>query len=41
VQELAVPGIAHRIVLESQARFSGLTARAIVEDILKKLPVPA
>jgi hypothetical protein len=27
--------------LESQARFSGLTARAVVEDILKKLKVPA
>jgi MoxR-like ATPase len=41
IQELAVPVIAHRIVMEPQARFSGLTARGVVEDILKKLPVPA
>jgi len=41
IQSLAVPVIAHRLTLESQARFSGLTARAVVEDILKKLKVPA
>lgn len=41
IQELAVPIIAHRVVMEPQARFSGLTARGVVEDILKKLPVPA
>jgi MoxR-like ATPase len=36
-----VPVIAHRLVLEPQSRFSGVTARGVVEDILKKLPVPA
>src|SRR6516225_9820613 len=36
IQELAVPVIAHRLVLEPQARFSGLTARGIVEDIVKR-----
>ena len=41
IQELAVTVIAHRLVMEPQARFSGMTARAIVGDILKKLPVPA
>jgi MoxR-like ATPase len=41
IQELAVPVIAHRLVMEPQARFSGLTARGIVEAIVKKLPVPA
>ena len=41
IRELAVPVIAHRMVMEPQARFSGLTARGVVEDILKKLPVPA
>jgi MoxR-like ATPase len=41
IQELAVSTIAHRLVIESQARFSGATARAVVEDILKKVPVPA
>jgi MoxR-like ATPase len=41
VQELAVPVIAHRLVLEPQARFSGATQRAIVEEIVKQTRVPA
>jgi MoxR-like ATPase len=41
IQKLAVPVIAHRLVLEPQARFSGATARGVVEAVLKKLPVPA
>ena len=41
LQKLAVPVIAHRLVLEPQARFSGVTVRGVVEGILKKLPVPA
>jgi len=41
IQKLAVPVIAHRLVLEPTARFSGVTARSVVEDIVKKLPVPA
>ncbi|MBE0540989.1 MAG: MoxR family ATPase [Verrucomicrobia bacterium] len=41
VQELAVPVIAHRLVMEPQARFSGLTARGVVEDVVKKIKVPA
>ena len=41
IQKLAGPGIAHRVVLEPQARFAGVTARGVVADILKKLKVPA
>lgn len=41
VQELAVPVIAHRLVMEAQARFSGVTARGVVEDVVKKIKVPA
>ncbi len=41
VIEIAVPVIAHRMVIDPQARFSGVTAQRIVEDILKTLPVPA
>jgi MoxR-like ATPase len=41
IQKLAVPVIAHRLVLEPQARFSGLTTRGVVGDILKKIHVPA
>ncbi len=41
IQELTVPVIAHRLVMEPQARFSGLTARGVVEEIVKKIKVPA
>jgi MoxR-like ATPase len=41
IQELAVSVIAHRLVMEPQARFSGLTASATVNEILKKTRVPA
>lgn len=40
IQELAVAVIAHRLVMEPQARFSGRTATSVVEEILKSLPVP-
>ena len=41
IQELAVPVIAHRLVMEPQARFSGQTARGVVEEVVKKMKVPA
>ena len=39
--EMAVPVIAHRLSLDPQARFSGLTGAAVVEEIIKSVPVPA
>jgi MoxR-like ATPase len=41
IQELAIPVIAHRLVMEPQARFAGVTARGVVEGILKSVRVPA
>jgi MoxR-like ATPase len=41
VQEIALPVMAHRMVVDSQARFTGVTAQSIVEEIVKTLPVPA
>jgi len=41
IQELAVPVIAHRLVMQPQARFSGLTARGVVEEVVKQIKVPA
>jgi len=41
IQEPAVPVIAHRLLLEPQARFSGVTQQGVVGEILKKLKVPA
>lgn len=40
IREIAVCVIAHRLVLDSQARFSGATRAGIVEDIIKAVPVP-
>jgi len=41
VQELAVPVLAHRLVLDAQVTFAGQTSRTVVEEILKAIPVPA
>jgi MoxR-like ATPase len=41
VQEIAVSVIAHRMVMDPQARFSGSSAEGVVEDIMKTVPVPA
>jgi len=41
IQKLAVSVIAHRLVLEPQARFSGLSTAGVVTEIVKKLRVPA
>jgi MoxR-like ATPase len=40
IQELAHPVIAHRLMLDAQARFSGLTANGVISEILKTVPVP-
>ncbi len=40
VKEIALPVIAHRMVMDPQARFSGATAEGVIEDILKTIPVP-
>src|SRR6266542_6127798 len=37
IQEVAVSIIAHRLVMEPQARFSGQTARGVVEEVVKKI----
>ena len=41
IRELAVPVIAHRLGMEPQARFSGRTAVGVLEELLKRVPVPA
>ncbi len=41
VQELAIPTIAHRLVLDSGTQYSGSQTSQIVQDILAELPVPA
>ena len=41
VQELAVPVIAHRLVIDPQAKFAGVTAAGLVAELLKDVKVPA
>jgi MoxR-like ATPase len=41
IQELAAPVIAHRLVMEPQARFAGRSAPGVVEEVVKRLKVPA
>jgi MoxR-like ATPase len=41
IQEIAPSVIAHRLVMEPQARFSGKTAEGIVADIINSVPAPA
>ncbi len=41
VQEIAVATLAHRLVLDPQAQFSGQTQAGVVAAILKQIPVPS
>ncbi len=40
IQEIAVPVIAHRMKIDSQARFSGVTEESVVKEILQQVAVP-
>jgi len=41
VQAVAVPVLAHRLIIGPEARATGLTAREAVEEALVEIPVPA
>ena len=41
VKELAEDVVAHRLVIDPQARYSGVTGREVVREVLAALPVPA
>jgi MoxR-like ATPase len=41
LHEAAVAVIAHRLVLDAKARFSGITQSTIVEEALAAVPVPS
>ncbi len=40
IQEIAIPVLAHRLILNSQSTFSGISEKTIVSDILKQVAVP-
>jgi MoxR-like ATPase len=41
IREMAVPVLAHRLVLDPQAKFAGVTTPSVVENILEAARVPA
>ncbi|TAK85983.1 MAG: MoxR family ATPase [Betaproteobacteria bacterium] len=41
VKELAVPVLAHRMVLDPQAKFAGATGATLIADILRETRIPA
>ena len=40
IQEIAIPVLAHRLILNSQSTFSGISEKEIVSAILKQVQVP-
>ncbi len=41
IQELAVPVLAHRVIIDPQAHFSGRTAEAVIKEVIEAVPAPA
>jgi MoxR-like ATPase len=41
VQEIAVPVLAHRLLLDPQAQFSGQNGQTLVREVVGRVPVPA
>jgi len=41
IREMAAPVLAHRLVLDPQAKFSGVSAPQVVEEVLRAVRVPA
>jgi MoxR-like ATPase len=40
LKRLAEPVLAHRLVLDTRARYSGTDKRALLADIVQRVPVP-
>ena len=41
VQRLAVPVLAHRLILTTEARLGGVTAESVIDETMRRTPVPA
>jgi MoxR-like ATPase len=41
VRTLAVPVLAHRIALDPQSKFAGISTADVVSDLVRSLPAPA
>ncbi|HOW50599.1 MAG TPA: MoxR family ATPase [bacterium] len=40
IQEMALPVLSHRLLLDPQARFAGVSAETVVDRIIRSIPVP-
>ncbi len=40
VRQLAVPALAHRIVLDTKSKYGGVTTQQVIEESLARIPVP-
>ena len=40
IRALAIPVLAHRILLDTKARYGGLLPEQIIQEVLDKTPVP-
>ena len=40
LRAVAVPSLAHRLVLDAKAKYAGVQKTAVVQEILDKVPVP-
>jgi MoxR-like ATPase len=41
IRDMAVPVLAHRLVLDPEAKFSGVTTQGVVAEILRSVAIPA
>lgn len=40
VKQLAVPALAHRLVLDAKSKYAGTRKEAVIEEVLRETPVP-
>jgi MoxR-like ATPase len=41
IKKLAVPALAHRLIVKTEARLKGRSVEAIISEIISSVPVPA
>ena len=41
VKDLAVPVMSHRLILNAEAQFSGVTVEQVIDDLVAAVTVPA
>ena len=41
IKELAIPVMAHRLILNAEAQFSGVNVERVIDDLLASVQAPA